>query len=199
MTARSLILICILLISCRYGLAHSSSNPVFGDPLQAGTGLNQEIIKIAGKGYSNKQAINFTINQFIADDSTTLPADLKTLLSSNLSLTEMFFFELMETQSLINAVKVLTESYPDEIEHVIRISTALYPDYVQLVFDGVLITGLIPSEDIKSILVKLGMSDESIQPMSFTHVPASSIRILPLGTGIGSGGTGAGDITVSTN
>lgn len=196
MTARLLIFICVLLIGCRYGFAQSNSNRVFDDLLQPGTILNQEIIKIAGKGYSNRQAINFTINQSIADDASTLPTDLKTLLSNNLSLAEMFFFELMETQSLINSVKVLTESYPDKIEQVISLATALYPDYTQQVFYGVLITGLLPSEDIKSIFE---MSDELIQPVNFTQIPASSTRILPLGTGVGSGGTGAGDITVSTN
>lgn len=199
MTARSLIIICVMLISCRCASAQSNSNQVFGDLLQPGTNLNQEIIKIAGKGYSNKQAINFIINQSIADDTSILPIGLKTLLSNNLALAEMFFFELMETQSLVNSIKVLTESYPDKIEQVIRLATDLYPDYPQQIFDGVFITGLIPSEDIKSMLIKVGVSDDLIKPLSFIQIPASSTKILPLGTGIGSGGTGAGDITVSTN
>ncbi len=188
-----------MLLTCSNGLSQELRNNFFGNPKQPGTQLNQAIFKITEKGYTDKQAITFSINEVISNANSKQTESIKQNLASDIPMSEMFFSEMMATSDLIYATKVVTESNPDKLVQAIRLTTSLYPDYVQEIYSAVLMTGLLPSQSIKNIFVEMGIDADSLNPLVSAQISNSAIINPPLGVGIGSGGTGAGDITVSSN
>ncbi len=192
-------LIISILVMCSISFNALAQN-VYSDTSQPGSLLYDDILEVVYQGYTNKQAINFVIAQSITANDDTLTLKTKSGIAFDIPLAEVFYQHMLDEKSLINVTKILIESFPDKIIQIVTLSVVLYPDFAQEVLDGLAITGISITDDIVVAAAQAG-ADTNIMTSNLdaSSVVQNAYLSKPLGTGVGSGGTGAGDATVSSN
>lgn len=170
---------------------------LFGDEVQPGNRLHDVVVKLMDKGSTVPLAISGAIDSSMTQEDTTLPPEAKSAIAFNVSLSNAFYGEMVVVNSLIEVTKTLIEESPDSVIEVITLGIALYPDFAQEVLDGATLTGAINPDDAFIAALQAGADPSSIS-LSPARGPAPE-PIEPVGAGIGSGGTGGGDTTASTN
>ncbi|PKI01717.1 hypothetical protein [Glaciecola sp. 33A] len=170
---------------------------LFGDEVQPGNRLHDVVVRLMDKGSTVPLAISGAIDSSMTQEDTTLPPEAKSAIAFNMSLSNAFYREMVVLNSLIEVTKSLIEENPDSVIEVITLGIVLYPDFAQEVLDGATLSGSINPDDAFIAVLQAGADPSSIS-LSPARGPAPE-PIEPVGAGIGSGGTGGGDTTASTN
>ena len=181
--------------------AHSQEpQGLFGDDDQPGNKLHANIMALVDQGSQRPDAISQALDASLTDEDNTLTGEAKSAVAFDVPLANEFYFEMTDVNSLIEVTKVLVETYPDKAVQVITLGTVLYPDFAQEVFDGAALTGVMLPEDILVAVLQAGADPTTVSSATAagTAAPATA-AVVPLGAGIGAGGTGGGDTTASTN
>lgn len=179
-----------------------ATSSLFGDNDQPGTRLQSNIMAKVDAGENVQQAVNEAIESSMTDTDSTLNGESKSAIAFDTQVANQFFTEMMAANSLIEVTKVLIETNPDKAVHIITLGAVLYPDFAQEVFDGAALTGVMSPEDVLVAVLQAGVdpttvSDATAAGNATAAGPAATV--VPLGAGIGAGGTGGGDTTASTN
>ena len=167
---------------------------------QPGDAIHAKIKQNKVYGQTFPVSINRAINTVITDSDHTLPQQAKNLVASDVVLAKQFFNVMLQQSSVIETVKILIESYPDKTTHIIALGVALFPQSTNEVIDGAALSSTMSLEDILILAVQSGANFSDI-PMS--AISNSSTKLgetaLPLGVGIGAGGSGSDDILIKNN
>ena len=181
-------------------VAQTAAPSLFGDNNQPGNKLHTNITAKVESGVNPSQAIIEVIESSITEDDTTLNGESKSAIAFDLPVSNQFYVEMMSTNSLIEVTKVLIESNPTKAVHIVTLGAVLYPDFAQEVFDGAALTGIMSNEDLLVVMLQAGVDPTSVSSATAAGTGAAPIAAtVPLGAGIGAGGTGGGDTTASSN
>ncbi len=174
---------------------------LFGDQNQPGNRLHTQIVEVMETGADASQAISEVIEAAVTKEARILNGEGKSAVAFNLDLSQNFYSEMISSNSLIDVVKVLSEEYSEKAVEIISLGAALYPDYVQDIYDGAVLAGVMASEDILVALLQAGADPSAVSDATAAagNQAAGLVNTPPLGTGVGAGGTGGGDTTASTN
>lgn len=190
----------IIVVAQNTSIAQSLSGNFFGDKDQPGNRLHTNIAQISDTGIEMPKAIKTAIDNSLTDTDNTLNAKAKSAVAFDIDLANQFYEEMVEVNSLIDVTKVIIENNSDKTVHIITLGVILYPDFVQEVFDGAALTGEMTPEDILVAAIQAGADPSLISDATAAgDTQETAISILPLGAGIGAGGTGGGDTTASSN
>jgi hypothetical protein len=170
----------------------------YGNDQQPGHNLHTLILNNKSVNEDIDDAVESGILTVLEDDSTILPATSKSALAFNMDISNSFFIEMVDANNLTDVVKVMLELYPQNNPHVIHMSVVLYPDFVQDVCIASAMSSSIDQPDLITMIIQSG-GDPSSCIVTGTGASVNGNNIPPLGPGIGAGGTGGGDSTVSTN
>ncbi|MDT0584074.1 MULTISPECIES: hypothetical protein [Alteromonadaceae] len=175
-----------------------ATRSLFGDEVQPGNRLHENVIELVNSGNTSVQAIAMAIASSMTEEDTTLNPDAKSAIAFNVPLSNDFYREMIVVNSLIDVTKVLIEEYPAKVIEVITLGVVLYPDFAQEVLDGAALTGAITPENALVAALQAG-ADPSLVSTATAAGVISTGPISPVGIGIGAGGAGGGDTTVSSN
>ena len=180
--------------------AQKESHIFFGNEHQAGTNLHQRIVAHSERDIEINAAIEREILAVSEQSSAIVDSDVKNALAFDLAHAHFFYREMLNVNSLIEVTKVLTETYPDKALHTILLGVVLYPDFVQEVYDGAAIAGIMSAEDALIAVIQSG-ADSSLVSETNTKREALTIpaNIPPLGLGSGDAGTAENEKTISAN
>jgi hypothetical protein len=180
--------------------AQDAGPSLFGDKDQPGNRLHNNIQEQVDAGTDISEAIKASIDSSLTDEDNTLNGESKSAVAFDLPLANQFYAEMTRSNSLIEVTKVLIESNADKAVHVITLGAVLYPDFAQEVFDGAALTGVMNNDDILVAMLQAGVDPSTVSDATAAGTAAApAVGIVPLGAGIGAGGTGGGDTTASTN
>lgn len=180
--------------------AQTVAGNYYGNTQQPGNRLHNDIMFIAELGTSLDKAIVESIDDSITGPSRILGGEAKSVVAFDVPLSYEFYVQMVELNSLIDVTKTLIEKNKDKTLQIITMGVVLYPDFVQEVFDGAALTGVLPAEDILVAAIQAGADPSLISDATAAGLPIFvPVATLPLGAGIGAGGTGGGDTTVSSN
>jgi hypothetical protein len=179
--------------------ANAQTTNLYGDENQPGNRLHDQIMLIETAGTPRLQAIGTGINDSMDEDSTILGGEAKSAVAFDEPHTNAFYVEMVESNSLIEVIKVLSETYPDKVVHTITLGVVLYPDYAQDVFDGAALAGVMSSEDILVAVIQAGADPSTVSDATAGGNLPGAGSVPPIGPGVGGGGPGGGDTTASTN
>jgi hypothetical protein len=172
---------------------------LYGDENQPGNRLHDQIMLIETAGTPRLQAIGKGIDDSMDEDSTILGGEAKSAVAFDEPHVNVFYVEMVESNSLIEVIKVLSETYPDKVVHTITLGVVLYPDYAQDVFDGAALAGVMSPEDILVAVIQAGADPSTVSDATAGGNLPGPGTVPPIGPGIGGGGPGGGDTTASTN
>lgn len=194
----------LLSLSLSFGLvgisfAQSSGQVFFGDDNQPGNRLHGNIVELIDNGLSKKNAINDAIDKALTYQDNTLPGEAKSAVAFDLPIANQFYDQMLDANSLIDVTQILINMHPEKIVHVITLGVILYPEFAQEVFDGAALTGLMDLDDILIAVLQAGADPTTVSAATAAGTQQTPTEAIPLGTGIGAGGTGGGDTTASTN
>jgi hypothetical protein len=192
---------CTLLLSLSiFSVVAQQANTlsIFGDEVQPGNRLHDVVLQLMDQGRTTSQAISGAIDQSMTEEDTTLTPDAKSAVAFNVPLSNSFYEEMVFVNSLIDVTKTLIEENPERVIEVITLGVVLYPDFAQEVLDGAALTGLIDLNDALIAALQAGADPAKISLATASNV-SPTVPVEPIGLGVGSGGTGGGDTTVSTN
>ncbi|MBF7074880.1 hypothetical protein ISG33_15870 [Glaciecola sp. MH2013] len=176
-----------------------ATSTIFGDDVQPGNRLHENVILLVEQGESTDQAISLAIASSMTEDDTTLSPDAKSAVAFNVPLSNDFYREMVQVNSLIDVTKVLIEESPAKTIEIITLGIVLYPDFAQEVLDGAAITGAITPEDALVAALQAGADPSTVSTATAAGAAIETGPISPVGIGIGAGGGGGGDTTASTN
>jgi len=178
-----------------------AAGSIFGNIDQPGMRLHTNIVAKVEAGVAVPNAIDEAVESSMTDNDNTLNGESKAAVAFDIPITMAFFTEMVDSNSLIEVTKVLIETNPDKAVHIITLGAVLYPDYAQEVFDGAALTGVMAPDDILVAVLQAGVDPTTVSDATAAGATAAApaTGIVPLGTGIGAGGTGGGDTTASTN
>jgi hypothetical protein len=193
-----------LLILCAISFAGYANltlatTSIFGDSDQPGNRLHENVIGLTDKGNSTSSAIAVAIDFSLTEEDTTLTPKARSAVGFNVNLSNAFYREMVQLNSLIDVTKVLIEESPDKTIEVITLGIVLYPDFAQEVLDGAALTGAISPEDALVAALQAGADPSSVSTATAAGSVIDTGPISPVGIGIGAGGSGGGDTTASTN
>lgn len=188
-----------IIITIGYSVsALAQTATLYGDENQPGNRLHDQIVILESSGVSTEQAIAQAINESLEEQSTILGGQAKSAVSFDIEHSNAFYDEMVASNSLIEVTKVLAETFNEKLIHTITLGVVLYPDYAQDVFDGAALTGLLAPEDILVAVIQAGADPSTVSDAPAGGLPTPG-GVLPIGPGLGGGGTGGGDTTASTN
>lgn len=201
MFIRHVVLATVLTVMTTFGAIAQESGAFFGDQNQPGSRLHANILQLVENGSERPSAVKGALDTSLTDESSTLTGEAKAAVAFDIPLANGFYNEMLESNSLIEVVKVLVETTPEKAVQVITLAVVLYPDFAQEVFDGAALTGVMLPEDILVAALQAGADPTTISDATAAGATAAGplASIVPLGAGIGAGGTGGGDTTASTN
>lgn len=180
--------------------AQSAGNNYFGDKDQPGNRLHSNIMSMVEAGKEPQTAINEAIDSSLTDDDNTLNGESKSAVAFDVPLANDFYAEMVNVNSLIDVTIDLISEHPDKAVHVITLGVVLYPDFVQEVFDGAALSGTMHPDDILIAALQAGADPSRVSAATAAGASVEPpVFALPLGAGIGAGGTGGGDTTASSN
>lgn len=171
---------------------------LFGNEQQPGNRLHQDIEAMITAGMDASDAIANGIDASISEQATVLSPDAKSAVAFNLALSNSFYQEMLDSNSLIDVTKVLIEENPSLAVEVITLGIVLYPEFAQEVLDGAVLTGVISPDDALVAALQAG-ADPTLVTLATAAGADAPSPIAPIGGGIGGGGAGGGDTTASTN
>jgi hypothetical protein len=169
----------------------------FGNPLQPGYTIHLGLLREIELGSDSSAAITSVINGTLNQNETAEP--VKTRLRDDATLVSTFYQLMLETNNLVEAIKVLSETQPDKAVQVVSLGTTLYPDFVQAIAEGAALAGILSEEEVLLAVINAGGDPSLIAQATATGSQNTGLAIAPIGTGIGAGGTGGGDTTASEN
>ncbi|GLR72875.1 hypothetical protein [Agaribacter marinus] len=188
---------CLLLI-LPFTLAAQEQLAVYGDDNQPGTRIHKQILGDMDAGASQNDAVSNTIDIALEKNATILSAEAKSTVALDKELSASFFQEMLLSNSLIDAVKVLSELNAGKVVQVVTLAVQLYPNFAQEAIDGATLAGVIPAQDALLVALQAGADPSTITEAAAAGGEVTTL-IAPLGAGTGAGGTGGGDTTASTN
>lgn len=180
-------------------IVNAQITTVYGDDNQPGNRLHDQILLIESQGTARLGAISKGIDESISEQSTILGGEAKSAIAFDDSHANAFYAEMLESNSLVEVIKVLSEAYPDKVIHTITLGVVLYPDYAQDVFDGAALAGVLAPEDILIAVIQAGADPSTVSDATAGGDLPDVGSVAPIGPGIGGGGPGGGDTTASTN
>lgn len=189
-------LLCFSVVATAAQLVSSTS--LFGDEVQPGNRLHENVIELVEAGNTSVTAISKAIDSSMTEEDTTLTPDAKSAISFNVKLSNDFYREMIVVNSLIAVSKTLIEENPAKVIEVITLGVVLYPDFAQEVLDGAALTGAITPENALVAALQAGADPSTVSTATAAGVVQTG-PISPVGIGIGAGGAGGGDTTVSSN
>ncbi|MGQ8365247.1 hypothetical protein [Glaciecola sp. 1036] len=193
-------LLFVFVIFSGISVAQEPVSSPFGDPSQPGTNLHSEILASIENGKQAQPAVNDAIASSLEETATIVDAESKSILAFDLPHAQAFFLEMIESNSLLEVIKVVTEEFPEKAVQTITLGVTLYPDYAQEVYDGAALAGVMSPEDILIAAIQAGANPANVSDATAAGPAAGpDVAVTPLGAGVGAGGTGGGDTTASTN
>ncbi|MGB3725234.1 MAG: hypothetical protein WA981_05665 [Glaciecola sp.] len=200
MIIRRIFLAALLSVVSAFGV-HAQERAIFGDDDQPGTRLHTNIATMVESGTPQSNAIVEAIQLSMTENDTTLTGEAKAAVAFDVDIANEFYEEMVAANSLIEVTKVLVENNPSKAVHVITLGAVLYPSFAQEVFDGAAISGAMNPDDVLVALLQAGADPTLVSSATAAGATAAGpvATIVPLGAGIGAGGTGGGDTTASTN
>ncbi|MBT1452452.1 hypothetical protein KJ365_16335 [Glaciecola sp. XM2] len=187
-----------IMLFCFNATVAAQTATLYGDETQPGNRLHDQVVILMAQGMDERSAIAQAIDDALQEESTILGGEAKSAVAFDEPHANFFYDEMVQANSLIEVIKILTEANNDKAVHTVTLGTVLYPDYAQDVFDGAALAGVMSPEDILVAVIQAGAD-----PSTVSDAPAGgitpTITIPPLGPGVGGGGGGGGDTTASTN
>lgn len=179
--------------------AQISGSNELNDQDQPGKRLQMSIMKLINAGIAIHEAVDTGIDNSLSETESTLNSKAKTAVTFDLPLANQFYLEMIQSNNLFDVSKILIELNPDKAEHVISLGVILYPEFVNEIFNGAALTGIINVHDIIAAAVQAGADPKNIYATDALYSTKISPTLTPIGAGIGAGGSGAGDATASAN
>lgn len=176
-----------------------ATTSIFGDEVQPGNRLHENVVLLVDAGETTTQAIAKAIESSMTEEDTTLTPDAKSVIAFNVPLSNDFYREMVQVNSLIDVTKVLIEESPAKTIEIITLGIVLYPDFAQEVLDGAALTGAITPEDALVAALQAGADPSAVSTATAAGTAIETGPISPVGIGIGAGGGGGGDTTASSN
>lgn len=195
---KTIFYVAICIIIATFNSYAQDDSGFFGDVQQPGSVIQKAILEKIDSGEDRSESISKVINESLGQNATALEASAKAVLAFDLLVANSFFEEMISSNSLIEVTKILSETFPEKAIHIVTLGVTLYPDFAQEVYDGALLSGVLTADDALIAAVQAGADPTAISNPTASG-PVPTIGVIPLGAGIGAGGTGGGDTTASTN
>lgn len=196
----NMLVVILVAMSCVSVFAQTDGNNYFGDKDQPGNRLHSNIMTLIDAGYELQPAISEAIDNSLSDSDNTLNGESKSAVAFDIPLANDFYTQMVNINSLIDVTIGLIQQHPDKTVHVITLGVVLYPDFVQEVFDGAALSGTMHPDDILIAALQAGADPSRVSAATAAGASVEPpVFALPLGAGIGAGGTGGGDTTASSN
>lgn len=180
-------------------------NILFGDPTQPGYQLQQQIIEQMEQGENFIEALSNVMNEAINPSRTILTDIAFTAVDNDFDLAVDFMQLMALTNDLSPVVMELMNLFPEFAEQNISLGVSLYPDYAQDVLNAAAQTATIDPDSALLAALDAGADPTTVssaaaaglaQPLGVGIIAPTAA---PLGAGIGAGGIGGGDTTISAN
>jgi len=174
----------------------------YGTPDQPGYQIQTAIFALFDQGIPMEQAAQQVIELVINQNQIIRDALAMAAVAEQPSLSVEFVLDIAQLTALIDATKRVMEDNPGQLSSIISLGVTLYPDYTKDIIAAAALTGEMTEED--AILVAIGAGADPTLLASSTAAGSdgpglSAFAAVPLGSGIGAGGTGGGDTTASSN
>lgn len=153
-------------------------------PDQPGYEIQKTIHELLATGMAKDSAIDKTIQNVLAPESTNFDNAVKQAIALDMSLSKQFLAEMIAANSLVDVTKTLSENYDQKIETLVMLAVTLYPQYVQDIADGILLSGIRSSEEILILMLEAGVDPSSISDGTAAGSPASETDELAVVLGV---------------
>lgn len=174
----------------------------YGTPDQPGYQIQVAIFNRVEQGFALEQAAQQTIKDIVDSNNIISDALAMAAIYERPSLAEAFVLQIAQSTQLLEATKLTMENNPGQLNSIIGLGVTLYPEFTRDIITAAALTGEVSEEDAILVAIAAG-ADPTLLALSTaagSNVPGlASFSAVPLGSGIGAGGTGGGDTTASTN